>query len=1732
MIGRIGRYELQAELGRGGFGQVYRAHDPIVGRSVAIKILVATGDPDLLVRFRNEAGATGKLRHRNIVVIYDFGEHEGVPYLVMELLEGQDLERIISSHQPMSLPQKVDVMRQMVSGLHHAHSRGIVHRDVKPANVMLSSDGTVKIMDFGIALLNQATAARITPQGSLIGTFPYMAPEQFHGEASDPLTDIFALGVTSYKLLTGVHPFSAQEMASLMFNIVNKTPEPIRTLLPECPEALEMVISRLLAKDRDGRYQSLEDTLFDLEPIGVDLRKEQVEDLVSRSRSLIEKNELPQAQSLIREALEIEPGSKSVRELREHVQQLIKEKTVRPRVEALVETGRQFLRVHSYDQAIQKFESALKLDKSNEYIRQLIKEAQDAWERRQQADRHVKEAQNAMAAGDLTAARKSVEEAISASPDHESANELLENLRRKVEARERENQLREGLSRAKRLMLLESIDTAIELLVDLQQSFPDSTEVQRILKDARADQENRIRVRELQSGTDDVKAFLKEQRFGEAEALLSRLLLKFPESKELSTLFNYAAEEQRIRLEARAVEAISSDAQELISRGSFDEAIDKLRYAMRVHPNASSLRDLLQSTEYTKAERARADALEQAVSDVKRLLARKAFAQAQDRISAFVAAYDDSPALAPLRRSAEQGLEKLRRVAAARNILLEAQGLIDEDRPGAAQEVLQRATLEFPEEAEISSLLGVAYGRLRQQEDSKEISRVISEAESLARARRFDEAFGLLDQRTTKYSGDQRLRRCREAMEATRKAFQLEQSVAQAVSAATRLAAGGSLEAALDEISSAIATLGNREPLTEAKSDIEKQISARKQQQFANQRIREAQALLEREDPFSAAQVLEGIPKDYSDPEVQRLRKIVEESIRSRELESEISRCAAEISAARKAGDLDLAGSLAQSAFQRYPASQSIRAEHDLILQEKQRKEALSKLLGTASSLAESGQFLPALKVLDGASNSLALEGSVISLRRRIASRYDIEQVVSRAERLRDEKDINGALNILVDGVIQHPGEPKLLALHQQLVNLKAEAQKQEAIDRSIDRARLLAQGGEYESALVVLKDSLASSPTDARLADLHKQIERELRDRNRARRLEAVRVEAEEHLRSGEVAKAVSLIEGAEGAMPALAGLLEQARTVQKRETHDNLLREAHQLCEESRFEEALSLVKRAVVQFGSSPAWTDLRARLENEINLQHRREEKELAAIRLRALVQNAARRRIRTQPLRQVQREANEIRASYPNDSDFVSLANRVDENVQLAHTRVRKTRTALAAVCLGLLLVAGIGLLILRSTTLVPVEVRTDPPNATVTFGSRSCTTPACSFGMKAGNYRLSATLHGYQTIQRSVSIHDAQGRYVFDLVFQPIPPPPPTVAPKGLGRLQLQTGQASALVFVDGTARGRTDGHGMFSIQLSADRHSFDVEKNGFLPSTVSTVSIEKDRTQRILVSLNPVPPPKVTSPKETASGKEKAPAPTPQVPPNKPPSPEQLAEQEWQKAYASHDASQLRSFLAKYPGTPHLQDAQMLIDDLDWSHVNTSDQQSLSSYVSRYPNGRHVAEANNRIADLAWMNVDKGSERAIRQYLQQFPNSDHRHEAELAISTIQAQAAAAKPRPPIVDHNQASGAGETVSFGVDSALAQFNAAFQHKQPKEVRRIWAGVPAQYTDAMRLPGATFLMSLKPVEQIEVSGDSASVVCDLLISTTIRGQSPSEKRKRVKVRLQKVGDAWAILDPLGS
>src|SRR6516225_2073153 len=172
----IGKYEIEAIIGEGAFGRVYRAHDPTVNRPVAIKVLTGEGK-ELISRFRMEASAAGNLRHKNIVTIYEFGEHKGRPFIAMELLEGEDLSQVIARQESLTLLEKIRIMSQAAEGLHCAHSNGVLHRDVKPANIKLLADGTVKILDFGIARVTRdRDATRLTQKGDLLGTILYMAP--------------------------------------------------------------------------------------------------------------------------------------------------------------------------------------------------------------------------------------------------------------------------------------------------------------------------------------------------------------------------------------------------------------------------------------------------------------------------------------------------------------------------------------------------------------------------------------------------------------------------------------------------------------------------------------------------------------------------------------------------------------------------------------------------------------------------------------------------------------------------------------------------------------------------------------------------------------------------------------------------------------------------------------------------------------------------------------------------------------------------------------------------------------------------------------------------------------------------------------------------------------------------------------------------------------------------------------------------------------------------------------------------------------------------------------------------------------------------------------------------------------------------------------------------------------------------------------------------------------------
>jgi serine/threonine protein kinase len=257
----IGRYRLQSILGHGGMGVVYLALDPALDRKVAIKVLHLSGDEQMQERAIREARAAARLAHPNIVTVYDVGEVDGSPFIAMEYVDGQTLAEFIRRRSPLSLPRKLSIVEDIAAGLQHAHDAGLVHRDVKPANVMIARNGLVKILDFGTAKM--AADGSITRAGTIIGSPLYMSPEQILGGEIDRRADIFALGSTLFELLTGRKVFQG-ELSAVMEQIVHGSVPLVSTLVADAPAALDRVVQRALEKSADARYQDLKTMRRDL----------------------------------------------------------------------------------------------------------------------------------------------------------------------------------------------------------------------------------------------------------------------------------------------------------------------------------------------------------------------------------------------------------------------------------------------------------------------------------------------------------------------------------------------------------------------------------------------------------------------------------------------------------------------------------------------------------------------------------------------------------------------------------------------------------------------------------------------------------------------------------------------------------------------------------------------------------------------------------------------------------------------------------------------------------------------------------------------------------------------------------------------------------------------------------------------------------------------------------------------------------------------------------------------------------------------------------------------------------------------------------------------------------------------------------------------------------------------------------------------------------------------------
>jgi serine/threonine protein kinase len=414
---RIGRYEVIDRLGAGGMGVVYRARDPQLERTVAIKVLrIHDSDMDVRERFAREARSAGQLRHPNIVTIYDIGEYDERPFIAMEYVDGGSLAELIRGRAPIRLERKLQLIQQLCAGLGFAHRLGVIHRDIKPANLMMTADGDLKILDFGLARFAERDGITLT--GEIMGTPNYMSPEQVRGDRVDTRADIFAVGLVMYELLTYQRAFNTQSVVELALKVVSTEVPSIREHLPDADPELERIVATATRINPDQRYQSIDELLRDLQrtvarsdnddppsgsiprQLAVDVRAPsrpsgdaegeldnlEVELLVSKGRSAAWKGDLGAAIALIDQALQLQPSSPAALELRrglarqaaEAGRQLERKAALR----RTLEVAKANLAAGSLDAARRAVLEALASDAGNEAALALKEEVNAALDRR------------------------------------------------------------------------------------------------------------------------------------------------------------------------------------------------------------------------------------------------------------------------------------------------------------------------------------------------------------------------------------------------------------------------------------------------------------------------------------------------------------------------------------------------------------------------------------------------------------------------------------------------------------------------------------------------------------------------------------------------------------------------------------------------------------------------------------------------------------------------------------------------------------------------------------------------------------------------------------------------------------------------------------------------------------------------------------------------------------------------------------------------------------------------------------------------------------------------------------------------------------------------------------------------------------------------------------------------------------------------------------------------------
>ena len=738
---KIGKYDVVEVLGKGGMGIVYKATDSRIGRLVAIKMMTGgfAENPDLLKRFYREAQSTGMLQHPNIVIVYDLGDQDGNPYLVMEYLEGEPLDKMIATKRELSMVEKLGFIIQCCTGLNYAHQRGIVHRDIKPANLMVLKNGDCKIVDFGIARVGDNS---LTRTGQVVGTITYMSPEQINAQVVDGRTDIFSAGVMLYELLTGVLPFDGKDTASTLLKIIHEPPPPLKNYLDNFPADLEDVIKKALAKDREERYATAEDFAFDLGRVQEQIKKTMVSDYVSRAKAAVDKSDLPKAKEILQIVLKVDTQHSVAKELMMEVQQRMQRQQRGEQIKQLRSHAEEAMSQKMYEDALAYAEQALTLDKTNPELINLREIVAAAKAKKDKVEGAIRRAENAQQNGDLDLAVKALEEALAADPENSKARTMHAALAKEFSEKSKQKELQSFIDEARKDISSRKFTAAFEVLKKAEAIDASSPEVMSLLNLASSGREQETKRKELERYTGEIEEALAKDDAKMAVAKADEALKRFANDPGLLKLKMLADKQRESGEKKKFVEEQMAIARKLLDSAKAAEALDVLQKAAIKVPGDTKLKSFInmvrEAAESEKTEQLKDSYIQKA----KEAIGKKDYAGAVKVLEIAQTEIEGSAEIQDLLQFAKDeaaSLSKRKKVDAAAE---EAQKLMADQEYEQAVSLLESTLKQTPDE-ELKVVLAEARRAL--DEYNKRVEGAVSRGEKLLEQRKIDEAVIFLE---------------------------------------------------------------------------------------------------------------------------------------------------------------------------------------------------------------------------------------------------------------------------------------------------------------------------------------------------------------------------------------------------------------------------------------------------------------------------------------------------------------------------------------------------------------------------------------------------------------------------------------------------------------------------------------------------------------------------------------------------------------------------------------------------------------------------------------------------------------------------------------------------------------------------------------------------------------------------------------------------------------------------